>query len=67
VPGPFTAVAVSGDVPSSSIQRVELLPLRVDADMRVVLQHTPRQVAADRLEDVIGDIAQLVLLNPNFA
>jgi hypothetical protein len=37
------------------VQRVERLPLRVDADVRVVLQHTPREVAADRFEHVVGD------------
>ena len=31
------------------------LALRVDADVRVVLQHATGQVAADRFEQVIGD------------
>ncbi|MDP2054847.1 MAG: hypothetical protein Q8L75_14510 [Acidobacteriota bacterium] len=30
------------------------MPFRVDADVRVVLEHPARQVAADRLQDVIG-------------
>ena len=34
---------------------VERLPLRVDSDVRVVLQHPARQMAADRFEQVIGD------------
>ncbi|ODS54081.1 MAG: hypothetical protein ABS36_11585 [Acidobacteria bacterium SCN 69-37] len=48
-----TAAAIV-DVPPRFVQRVERLPLRIDADMRVVLQHPPRQVAADRLQDVVG-------------
>lgn len=37
------------------VEGVECLALRVDADLRVVLQHPARQVAADRLQHVIGD------------
>ena len=38
----------------SGIEGVERLALRVDADVRVVLQHPARQVAADRFEHVIS-------------
>jgi hypothetical protein len=37
------------------IEGIERLPFRVDADVRVVLQHSARQVTADRFEHVIGD------------
>ncbi len=37
------------------IKSVERLALGVDADVRIVLQHPPRQVTADRFENVIGD------------
>jgi len=37
------------------VEGVERLTFRVDADVRVVLQHAPRQMAADRFEHVIGD------------
>ena len=36
------------------VQGIERLALRVDPDVRVVLQHPARQVAADRFEHVIG-------------
>jgi hypothetical protein len=36
------------------VERIQGLALRVDPDVRVVLQHPPRQVTADRFEDMIG-------------
>ena len=36
------------------IQGIERLALGIDPDVRVVLEHAPRQVAADRFEHVIG-------------
>jgi hypothetical protein len=54
-----TAVAVTVPVwrcvASGAIQGLERLAFRVDADVRVVLKHPARQMAADRLEHVIGD------------
>jgi hypothetical protein len=51
----LVAVAVSRYGTPSGVQRVERPALGVDADVRVVLQHPARQVAADRFEHVIGD------------
>ena len=42
-------------VASSGIQGIERLAFRVDANVRVVLKHPARQMAADRLEHVIRD------------
>jgi hypothetical protein len=50
-------VAVAGSAPARLVQCVEGLPLRVDADVRVVLQHPAREVPVDRLEDVVGNAA----------
>ena len=54
----FTHVAVRGQCTVSFarlVQRLERLALRVDPDVRVVLQHPARQMTADRLQHVIGD------------
>jgi hypothetical protein len=39
------------------VQGVERLAFRVDADVRVVLQHAARQMTADGFEDVVGIIS----------
>jgi hypothetical protein len=39
---------------SGSIQPVERLLLCVQANVRIVLKHPPREVAGDRLDNVIG-------------
>jgi len=51
----FSDAAVGLGAPPRLVQRVEGLPLRIDADVRIVLQHAARQVTADRLQHVIGD------------
>jgi hypothetical protein len=56
VPGPlhiFARVVVRLRTPPGFVQRVERLPLGVDADVRMVLQHPTRQMATDRFKDVI--------------
>jgi hypothetical protein len=41
--------------PPDGIEGVECRELRVDPDVRVVLQHPTCQMTADRFEHVIGD------------
>ena len=51
----FAAVAVCTVAASPQVvQGIQRLPLRVDPDVRVVLQHPARQMTADRFEHVIG-------------
>ena len=55
------AIAIMRCRAPGGIEGVQRLALRVDADVRVVLQHAARQVAADGFEHVIGhaDLGQL--------